>query len=46
MWVILVHFKCLGNKNERKTLYLDTIGGNSSLIDFGANKKVSIEVML
>tara|TARA_B100001057_G_scaffold264294_1_gene264409 strand:- start:7665 stop:8522 length:858 start_codon:yes stop_codon:yes gene_type:complete len=35
----------LGSKNERKTLYLDTIGGNSSLIDFGTNNKVSIEVI-
>ena len=35
----------LGNKNERKNLYLDTIGGNSSLIDFGTNQKVPIEVI-
>ncbi|MAW09546.1 MAG: hypothetical protein CMC23_05450 [Flavobacteriaceae bacterium] len=35
----------LGNKNETKTLYLDSIGGNSSLVDFGANKKEIIEVI-
>ena len=40
-----VYQNALGNKNETKTLYLDSIGGNSSLVDFGANKKEIIEVI-
>ena len=40
-----VYQNALGNKNETKTLYLDAIGGNSSLVDFGTNKKEPIEVI-
>ncbi len=42
---VLQIFDCaLSNENENKDLYLDTDGADTSLIYFGSDKKVNIEV--
>ncbi len=35
----------LGEENKTKTFYLDSYGGNSSLIDFGTDKKDEVNVI-
>tara|TARA_B100001057_G_scaffold469876_1_gene530640 strand:- start:1051 stop:1908 length:858 start_codon:yes stop_codon:yes gene_type:complete len=35
----------LGEENKTKTFYLDSYGGNSSLIDFGTDKKEEVNVI-